>query len=45
MPAAAAQSFHRDIAGSRLVLFDRLGHVPQEEDPAATMAAVRPFLL
>ena len=33
-----------DIAGSTVVLFARLGHVPQEEDPAATLAAARAFL-
>jgi len=34
----------RDIAGSRLVVFPELGHVPQEEDPAATVAVVSAFL-
>jgi pimeloyl-ACP methyl ester carboxylesterase len=36
--------FNRDIAGSRLVVFDDLGHVPQEEDPARTAAAMKAFL-
>jgi pimeloyl-ACP methyl ester carboxylesterase len=36
--------FQRDIQGSRLVVFDDLGHVPQEEDPARTVAAVETFL-
>ena len=36
--------FARDIAGSRLVMFDQLGHVPHEEDPARTVAAVKDFL-
>ena len=36
--------FARDIAGSRLVLFDDLGHVPQEEDPARTVAELKAFL-
>jgi pimeloyl-ACP methyl ester carboxylesterase len=44
IPPAMAERFHADIAGSRLILFDRLGHVPQEEDPAATVAALRSFL-
>jgi pimeloyl-ACP methyl ester carboxylesterase len=44
LPPSDAQQFHRDIAGSRLVVFAQLGHVPQEEDPAATVDAVRPFL-
>lgn len=41
---ADAERFHRDIPGSRLVMFDALGHVPQEEDPAATLVPVREFL-
>jgi pimeloyl-ACP methyl ester carboxylesterase len=43
-PPALGQRFARDIAGSRLVVFDGLGHVPQEEDPARTVAALREFL-
>ena len=43
IPAAMAQRFHADIAGSRLVVFEPLGHVPQEEDPAATAAALQAF--
>lgn len=44
IPPENAQHFARDIAGSRLVLFDGLGHVPQEEDPARTVAVLREFL-
>lgn len=44
IPPTDAQNFHRDIVGSRLSLFDELGHVPQEEDPAATVAVARQFL-
>ena len=33
-----------DIMGSRLDVFDKLGHVPHEEDPIATVAAVQSFL-
>lgn len=44
IPPENAARFGRDIAGSRVVMFPDLGHVPHEEDPAATMAAVRPFL-
>ncbi|HMO46376.1 MAG TPA: alpha/beta fold hydrolase [Rubrivivax sp.] len=44
IPPAAAQRFKQDIAGSELVVFDDLGHVPQEEDPARTAAAVKAFL-
>ncbi len=44
IPPAYAQRFAADIAGSKLVMFDALGHVPQEEDPVATLAAVQAFL-
>jgi len=44
IPPRYAEQFHRDIAGSRLVMFPELGHVPHEEDPSATVAAVREFL-
>jgi len=43
IPPAMASRFHADISGSRLVMFDALGHVPQEEDPAATAAAISTF--
>jgi pimeloyl-ACP methyl ester carboxylesterase len=43
IPPPMAQRFHADIAGSRLVVFDTLGHVPHEEDPIATAAAVKSF--
>ena len=39
-----AEKFHRDIANSRVVLFDALGHVGHEEGPAATVAAAQAFL-
>lgn len=44
IPPSYAQRFAQDIAGSKLVLFETLGHVPQEEDPAATLVPVREFL-
>jgi pimeloyl-ACP methyl ester carboxylesterase len=44
IPPADAERFHRDIAGSRLIVFDELGHVPQEQDPAATVAVAKQFL-
>lgn len=44
IPPENAERFHRDIAGSSLVIFDGLGHVPHEEDPARTVAAVQRFL-
>ncbi len=39
-----AEKFHRDIAGSQLIIFEKLGHVGHEEDPVATVAAVQTFL-
>jgi len=45
IPPANARHFQRDIAGSRLVVLPGLGHVPQEEDPQASVAPVRRFLL
>jgi len=44
IPPAYGERFARDIQGSRLVRFDGLGHVPQEEDPVRTVAAVEQFL-
>jgi pimeloyl-ACP methyl ester carboxylesterase len=44
IPPAVASVFERDIAGSRLVTFPELGHVPHEEDPARTVEPVRAFL-
>lgn len=44
VPPANAERFHHDIAGSNLVMFPDLGHVPQEEDPERTVAEVRRFL-
>ena len=36
--------FCEDIPRCRLVTFPKLGHLPQEEDPEATLQAVRAFL-
>jgi pimeloyl-ACP methyl ester carboxylesterase len=44
IPPENAERFHHDIAGSQLVVFEDLGHVPMEEDPARTVAAVDDFL-
>ncbi|HLD65959.1 MAG TPA: alpha/beta hydrolase [Pseudomonas sp.] len=43
-PPEHGERFKRDIPGSHLVLFDDLGHVPQEEDPARTVAVVLAFI-
>jgi pimeloyl-ACP methyl ester carboxylesterase len=39
-----AHRFHHDIIGSELIMFDDLGHVPQEEAPEQTVAAVIRFI-
>lgn len=43
-PPEFAQWYARDIAGSQLVVFGDLGHVPHEEDPQRTLAVLRKFL-
>lgn len=40
----SGQRFHQDIAGSQYVVFDGLGHVPQEEDPTRSVVPVLQFL-
>ena len=45
IPVENGRRFAADIAGSQLVVFDDLGHVPQEEDPQRTVQALRNFLL
>ena len=44
IPPDHGQRFARDIAGSKLVVFDDLGHVSQEEDPVRSVAEVKRFL-
>ena len=44
VPAPDAERFHRDIAGSQVIVFGGLGHTPQEEDPARTVRAFEDFL-
>jgi pimeloyl-ACP methyl ester carboxylesterase len=44
IPPDNAQRFLHDIAGSELIMFDDLGHVPHEEDPLRTVNAIRNFL-
>lgn len=44
IPPAVARRFNQDIADSQLVVFDELGHVPQEEDPARSVVPVKAFL-
>lgn len=44
IPAKFGEQFKQDITYSQLVVFDELGHVPHEEDPEATVTAVKEFL-
>lgn len=44
IPPAAGAELHQRIVGSQRQVFDQLGHVPQEEDPAATVQPVLAFL-
>lgn len=44
IPLSVARRFQADIAGSELVVFDELGHVPQEEDAARSVAVAKAFL-
>jgi pimeloyl-ACP methyl ester carboxylesterase len=44
IPPDDAERFHREIEGSTLVIFDDLGHAPEEEDSARSVAAVKKFL-
>ena len=44
IPVENAHRFQRDIAGSQLVVFDDLGHVPHEENPARTVAEAIRFI-
>ena len=44
IPLDNAKRFATDIAGSKLVVFDDLGHVPHEEDAQKTVDAFKVFL-
>ena len=44
IPPESGQNFARDIAGSKLVMFEALGHVPHEENAQITLAEVQKFL-
>jgi pimeloyl-ACP methyl ester carboxylesterase len=44
IPPAHAASFHRDISGSQVIMYDDLGHIPMEESPARTGTDVARFL-
>ncbi|MFZ5609929.1 MAG: alpha/beta fold hydrolase [Pseudomonadota bacterium] len=44
IPVAAADVFHTRIAGSRLIIYPGVGHLPMEEAAAASAADVKDFL-
>ncbi len=44
IPPHYGERFHNEIVGSKLVVFDELGHVPHEEAPMKTVAALKDFL-
>lgn len=44
IPLDNAKRFVADIAGSKLVVLEGLGHVPQEEDAQQTVGALRAFI-
>ena len=44
VPLAEGEQFNKDIAGSKLVVFDQCGHMPQIEKPAEFNTAVINFL-
>jgi pimeloyl-ACP methyl ester carboxylesterase len=44
IPPENGRRFARDLPHARLVMFETLGHVPQEEDPVRTAAEVEAFL-
>jgi pimeloyl-ACP methyl ester carboxylesterase len=44
VPLDAGRALNREIPGSKLVVFEELGHAPEEEDPAGTVATVQKFL-
>lgn len=43
-PPRYAEYFHRDIAGSRVIIYDGVGHMPQEVIPEKMAADMRAFL-
>ena len=45
VPVAHAQKFADTISGAKLAVYDNVGHLPQEEAAAASIADVREFML
>ncbi|HWN08130.1 MAG TPA: alpha/beta hydrolase [Pyrinomonadaceae bacterium] len=44
IPLSIGERLNRDIPDSKLVVLDHVGHVPQEESPEETIAAILTFL-
>jgi pimeloyl-ACP methyl ester carboxylesterase len=44
IPPVYAELFHRDIPGSRVIVYDGVGHIPQEVVPDKVAADMRAFL-
>ena len=45
IPLETGYRFETDIPGSKMLVFDDLGHIPQEEDPLRSVQALHNFLL
>lgn len=45
IPVESAYAFHKDIPGSKLIIYPETGHIPMEEVPDKSAADVRAFLL
>ena len=44
IPVESAHAFHKDIPGSKLIVYPATGHIPMEEVPDQSAADVRAFL-
>jgi pimeloyl-ACP methyl ester carboxylesterase len=44
IPVESAHAFHKDIPGSKLIIYPATGHIPMEEVPDQSAADVRAFL-
>ncbi|TVQ65501.1 MAG: alpha/beta hydrolase [Balneolaceae bacterium] len=45
IPVSVGYRLHEAIAHSQLIIYEDLGHVPMEEDPERTIAAVKEYLI
>lgn len=45
VPVSGAQKFGDAIEGSRVIIYDGIGHIPQEENAAESIADLRAFML